>query len=311
MKRKGNLYQDICKFENIMKSFDTVCKNTKNKRKVANFKSFKVIYVSQIYKMLKNKTYRVSKYNIFKIYEPKERVIVSLNMYDKVVNNLVSKYILEPALLPCLIDANVASRRNMGTKKGLELRKKFDQSFNTKYYILKCDVSKYFASIDKTILKQKIRKRIKDQDALNIIDIIIDSYDCGLCIGSNTSQILAVFYLNDLDHYIKEVLKIKCYVRFQDDFLLYHESKEYLKYCLEKIKEFLKKEKLSLNKKTRIYSNKNNFVFLGRTKGGNYANYRKINKKLKLKLNEYNNGKIPLYSYVSSVQTQNSLNSPL
>ena len=79
-----------------------------------NFKSFKAIYVTQIYKMLNNKTYKMGKYNIFKIYEPKERIIVSLNMYDKVVNNLVSKYILEPALIPCLINTNIASRKRYG-----------------------------------------------------------------------------------------------------------------------------------------------------------------------------------------------------
>ena len=131
--------------------FDTVCKNTKNKKRVANFKNHKCIYVTQIYNMLNNRTYIVGKYNMFKIYEPKERIIVSINMYDKVVNNLVSKYILEPAILPCLIDTNVASRKNMGTKKGLELRKKFDQIMKSNYYILKCDISKFFASIDVNI----------------------------------------------------------------------------------------------------------------------------------------------------------------
>ena len=89
--RRGNLYQEICKFENIMKAFDTVCKNTKNKRKVSNFKTYKCIYVNQIYRILNNKEYKVGKYNVFKIYEPKERIIVSLNMFDKVVNNLITK----------------------------------------------------------------------------------------------------------------------------------------------------------------------------------------------------------------------------
>ena len=81
-----------------------------------------------------------------------------------------------------------------------------------------------------------------------------------------TSQVLAIFYLNDMDHYIKEVLKIKYYVRYQDDFLLFHPSKEYLKICLKKIRHFLDNENLTLNKKTRIYKNTNNFIFLGRTK---------------------------------------------
>ena len=98
-----------------------------------------------------------------------------------------------------------------------------------------------------------------------------------------TSQIFGIFYLNDLDHYIKEELKIKYYVRYQDDFLLLHYSKEYLNYCLIKIRKFLLKEKLELNQKTRIYKNTNNFIYLGRNKYGKYSKYRKINKKLKYK----------------------------
>ena len=84
-----------------------------------------------------------------------------------------------------------------------------------------------------------MKKRIKDKSALNIIFKIIDSESSGLGIGNMTSQILAVFYLNDLDHYIKENLKIKYYVRYQDDFLLFHYSKDYLNFCFDKIKEFL------------------------------------------------------------------------
>lgn len=309
MKRKNNLYSEICKFENIMKSFNEVCKNTKNKRRVSNFKSFKCVYVTQIYNMLNNKTYKVGKYNIFKIYEPKERIIVSLNMYDKVINNLVSKYILEPSILPCLIDTNVASRRNMGTKLGLKLRARYDRILKNDYYILKCDISKFFASIDLEILKKKIYRRIKDKDALEIIESILDSYDGGgICIGSNSSQILAIYYLNDLDHYIKEELKIKYYVRFQDDFLLFHKDKIYLKECFKKIEIFLQKEGLTLNKKSRIYSDKDNFIFLGRSKYGKYHNYRKINKNIKSKKSQYINGNISISSYVSSMLCYNSLN---
>ena len=80
-----------------------------------------------------------------------------------------------------------------------------------KYYILKCDISQFFSSIDHNILKSKILRRIKDKDALKIIFDIIDSYSPGLGIGSMTSQVLAIFYLNDLDHFIKETLKIKYY----------------------------------------------------------------------------------------------------
>lgn len=84
-----------------------------------------------------------------------------------------------------------------------------------------------------------------------------------------------------MDHYIKEELKIKYYVRYQDDFLLFHESKQYLKECLEKLIRFLEKEKLQLNKKTRIYKNTDSFIYLGRKKNGTYAGYRNINRKIK------------------------------
>ena len=116
-----------------------------------------------------------------------------------------------------------------------------------------------------------------------------------------TSQILAIFYLNDMDHYIKEVLKIKYYVRYQDDFVLFHPSKEYLKYCLEQIKNFLTKEKLTLNVKTRIYKGSNNFLFLGRNCNKKYARYRNVKRKLKSKYYFYKKNLIPLNSLISSL----------
>ena len=195
-----------------------------------------------------------------------------------------------PAILPCLLDVNVASRKDMGTKQGLDYANNFKLkckiNYNS-YYVLKCDISKFFASIDHDILKKKLLRRIKDKDALKIVFDIIDSNDKGLYIGSMTSQILAIFHLNDMDHFIKEDLKIKYYVRYQDDFLLFHESKQHLRYCLKELTAFLKKEHLTLNRKTRIYKNTNNFLFLGRNSDGKYARYRNIKRKLKSRFHMY------------------------
>ena len=302
MKRKNNLYKDIYKFENILYCFNEVCKNTKNKRKVEEFKSYKSIYISRCYNELKNKKYEMGKFHIFYIKDPKERRIVSLNMYDKLINHLVSKYILYPSIIPCLIDSNCASRPNKGVKYALDLYYKYRRILDKKnkdYYILKCDIKSYFSSINIDILKRKIKTRIKDIDSLNIINKILDSDDV-LSIGFMSSQILGIFYLNDLDHYIKEKLKIRYYVRYQDDFLLLHEDKNYLKYCYTKISKFLEKEKLQLNKKTRIYKNTNNFIFLGRNKYGKYAKYRSVNRKIKHNNYLYNIGKINFNNYISS-----------
>ena len=310
MKRKGNLYSNLCSIKNIEDAFNEVCRNTKNKRKVEIFKEYKCLYISRIYSILENREYKPDKYNIFKVYEPKERIVISQNMQDKIINHLVTRQILYPAILPCLINENVASRENMGTKKGLEYYYNYIRNCKSqfkKFYILKCDISKYFASIDHKILKQKLRRKIKDKEALKIVDDIIDSYETGLGIGNMTSQCLAIFYLNDMDHYIKEELKIRYYVRYQDDFLLFHESKEYLQECLSKIREFLKKEKLELNRKTRIYSNKENFVFLGRKKNKNYANYRRIKSKLNKRFFLFENDIISLNSLLGSINSFNSL----
>lgn len=219
MKRIGYLYQEIYKIENILSSYKEVCKNTRNKRRVANLKEYKSLYITRVHDILESKNYVVGPYNKFTIFEPKKREIVSQGVQDKIVNHLVARYILYPAILPCLLDVNVASRKNMGNKKGLELSKEFHRKCKVKYctyYILKCDISKFFSNINHHILKEKLIKRIKDKDALKIVFDIIDSNEKGLYIGSMTSQVLAIFYLNDLDHFIKETLKIKYYVRYQD-----------------------------------------------------------------------------------------------
>ncbi len=304
MKRKGNLYENVYKIENIMSAFDEVCRNTKSKHKVNRFKEFKCIYVTRIYNILKNREYVVGPYIHFTIYEPKKREIVSQGMIDKVVNHLVSRHLLYPALLPCLLDTNVASRSGLGMKAGLKAVNEFHRKCKVKYgkyYILKCDVSKYFSSINKDILKEKIKRKIKDKEALKIIFDIIDSEKEGLGIGNMTSQVFAIFYLNDMDHYIKEQLKIKYYVRYQDDFLLFHESKDYLKECFENLKKFLEKEKLTLNNKSRLYTSNNNFIFLGRNRKGGYARYRTVKRKLKKMSYLYRTGVINLMGITESI----------
>lgn len=166
MKRKGDLYENIYKFENIVSAFNEVCRNTKNKKKIANLKEYKGIYISRVYNILKNNAYIPGPVNIFTIYEPKERRIVSQNVQDKIINHLVARYILYPAILPCLLDVNVASRKGLGTREGLALTNEFHRICKIKYstyYILKCDISKFFVSIEQDILKEKLKRRIKNK----------------------------------------------------------------------------------------------------------------------------------------------------
>ena len=186
MKRYSNLYKNIYNIHNIEASFNEVKKNTRNERRVFNMKQYKAYYISNIYNMLYTNNYKVGTYNKFIIHEPKERLIVSQGIIDKTVNHLVARYILYPAILPCLIDVNVASRKNMGTSAGLKIAQEYRRICKVKYgtyYILKCDISKFFSSINHDILKNKIRRRIKEKKSLDIIDKIIDSNEPGLFIG--------------------------------------------------------------------------------------------------------------------------------
>ena len=303
MKRLSSLYENLYKPENIKACYHEVVRNTKNKRQVHQLQKNADTVIRNIYEELKNERYVVGKYNIFVIYEPKKRTIVSQGMKDKIINHLIARGILYPALLTCLLPYNVASRPNMGTRKALEYMDRYRKEFSAKfqkYYILKCDISRFFLSINHKILKKKLRKKIKDPKALKIVFQVIDSHDSGIGIGSMTSQVLAIFYLNDMDHFIKEELKIKGYIRYQDDFLLFSESKEYLECCLKKIREFLAKEKLELNQKTRIYTNKENICFLGRNLYGQYAKRRTVRRRMKKRLYLLKEGKINLNSYIAS-----------
>jgi len=308
MKRKNNFYNDILDIRKIKNMYDNRVKiNTKNKKKLEKFENYYVSNICYIKEVLENKTYIPGKYNIFIIYEPKVRLIMSQNIIDKLINHMVSEYFLVKVFDPILINENIATRKNRGTHYGIRLVKKYlNEIKDREFYILKFDISKFFFNLDHDIIKNLIRTKIKDKDILNILDLIIDSTDesyvnetidkvkqnvinkilesnsidkerkiadikalpgykkgKGLPIGNMSSQVIAIAYLNELDHYIKENLKIKYYVRYMDDGILIHEDKEYLKYCLEEIEKMIKKYELTLNKKTKIYSSKEGFEFLG------------------------------------------------
>ena len=310
MKRIGNLYDKILDIENIKYVYDkSVRRNTKNKSKIERFEQNYVSNLLYIKQVLEKRKYIPGKYNIFIINEPKIRLIMSQNIIDKVVNHLVSQYFLVNIFDKTLIDGNVATRKGKGNNYGLKkLTKYLQKNVDKDLYILKFDIKKYFFNLDHQIIKKLIRKKIKDPDVLNILDLIIDSTDnpyinkeikklkynfkkklemknisekeknkiikdidsipecklgVSLPIGNLSSQTLAILYLNEMDYYIKEKLKVKFYLRYQDDGVLISEDKNFLKECLKKIEKIIKKYKLEFNNKTRMYKLTSGFEFLG------------------------------------------------
>ena len=294
-RKSNNIYDESITIENLYNMWSIIRKTCKNKMEVYYFSLNLNTNIMNIYNVLKNKSYKPSKFKTFMIFEPKPRLVMSQTVTDKLVNHFVANYYLIPFLNNSLIDSNVATRKNKGSSYAMNLLKKYFNKIlinnpNKEIYCLKMDVSKYFYSISHRHLLEMLERKIKDKDVINLIRIIISEtnndyvneaikyynnlYDIvipyyisntGLSIGAMSSQFLAIFYLNDIDHYIKEQLKCKYYIRYMDDLLILDTDKEKLKeyYCI--INEKIEELDLKINRKSNIYRSSKGFSFLGYT----------------------------------------------
>ncbi|MFC2085059.1 reverse transcriptase domain-containing protein, partial [Bacteroidota bacterium] len=230
---------------------------------------------------LKNKTYKPGNYKEFFIFKPKIRKISAAPYRDRVVHHALCN-LIEPIFESIFIYDSYANRKHKGTHNAIKRYQKFARVND---YVLKCDIKKYFPSIDHEILKEVIRKKIKCNNTLWLIDNLIDNSNPqdniieyfdgddlftpferkrGLPIGNLTSQFFANIYLNPLDHFIREKLKCKYYVRYVDDFLVLSNNKYDLRIIRRNISEFLEKLRLRLHdNKSKIYSTEKGVVFLG------------------------------------------------
>ncbi len=224
--------------------------------------------VYQIKRRLETKTYKVSPYNEFVIYEPKERIIKSGSFVDKIVQHSLCDNALIPILNKEFIQTNYAGQIGKGTLYGLDCLKAHMYLAYCKYgyncWIIKADISKFFYNIDHDILKNIVRYFVKDNDVYWLCEKFIDSTEgLGLPLGNQVSQVFALLYLSGLDHFITGELGVKYYGRYMDDFYLIVESKEYAKWCLNAIYEFVHTLNLDLNEKTQIIPFKNGIKFCG------------------------------------------------
>lgn len=257
MKRVGNIYKEITKKENIRRAILNASKGKKNRKSVIRILGNIDYYVSDIYKMLLEKSYKPSSYIEMIIHDgtrKKERTIFKPRFYpDQVIHWCLMQQI-QKIIEKGMYEYTCASIPDRGIHYGAKYIKKIlvrDRK-NTKY-ALKLDVKKFYPSVDKEILKRKFRRVIKDGDSLDLIDKIIDSSKEGLPIGNYTSQWFANFFLQDLDHYIKEELKVPYYLRYMDDMLLFHRNKKELRKIKEKIEEYLNNEKLKLKENWQLF----------------------------------------------------------
>lgn len=271
MKTYNNLFQEITSFKNLLKAYKKA-KRAKPQTKETLFFSLNLEKsLFSLQKELQTNTYIQSEYREFIILDPKERKIKYLPFKDRVVHHALIN-IIEPIFEKRFINTTYACRKGKGTHKALEdIKKTVYSNYYSNGYCLKCDIKKYFPSVDKKILKQLILNKIKCKKTLNLINNIIDSNfsdfgkDKGIPIGNLTSQLFSNIYLNDLDHYIKQDLKVKHYFRYVDDFIILDGSKRKLHYYNKKIKNFLKKRfLLEIPKhKSNVFQIKDGVDFVG------------------------------------------------
>ena len=286
----GVKMKDNLNVSNLLRIYETeISKNVKNKKKLYDFEINKMQYIEDIINMLNNGVVGHKHYNIFLIFEPKCRLVMSLSVKDKVINHFVTRYILETKLCKYLDCRNVATRKGMGTDYAIRKVIKYINILKRKYktfYVLKLDISKYFYSIDHEVLKGLLIDKLDDYE-YNIVSEIIDTtnkeyinktinklkedrdipnylYGKGLPIGNMTSQFLSIYYLYKLDYFIVHDLGLKYYIRYMDDFIILEKGKVKAKLLLKEISIFLNKElHLNLNNKSRIYPNKMGINFCG------------------------------------------------
>ena len=197
---------------------------------------------------------------------------------DRVVQHAICN-IIEPIFEKSFIFDSYACRKNKGTHVGIKRLEFFLNRGNLNpLYALKCDIKKYFLSINHDILKKIIRKKIGDEKLLNLIDKIIDSKNSrnGIPIGNLTSQLFANIFLNELDKFVKHELRAKYYLRYMDDFIILESDKEILQEYKIKINDFLNSLDLKMHeKKCTIFSVKIGVDFLGYIIFKNYKLARK------------------------------------
>ncbi|KPA09754.1 RNA-directed DNA polymerase (Reverse transcriptase) [Candidatus Magnetomorum sp. HK-1] len=255
MIRIGNLYEQICTYENLCIAFKKAVRGKQDRYEVIAFKRSFDANIEKLRMDLLNHSPDVGHYYFFHVYDPKPRDICAASFPERVLHHAIMN-ICEPILEKYAIYDSYACRKNKGSDAAIFRAKKICKK-NTWY--LKLDIRKYFDSIDHLILIDMLARRIKDQYVLDLFSKILETYHTrpgkGVPIGNLISQHLANFYLGKFDHWIKEIMKIKYYIRYMDDFILFGNYHQDMKKLLAKIIIFLNSQ-LSLKLKQNIQLNR-------------------------------------------------------
>ena len=281
MKRIGNLWPQLISFPNLLTAAERAAEGKRKRPDVAAFLMNLECELFQLQRELRYDSYEPGPYRTFTIHEPKPRLISAAPFRDRVIHHALTQ-ILEPIFERRFSKDSFACRKGLGTHRALARAR---EGARKHPYALKCDVRKYFPSIDHQILKDLLARAVKCRPTLQLASRIVDGSNAqeeillyfpgddlftpherrrGLPLGNQTSQFFANVYLNPLDHLVNRELRPAVYVRYVDDFLLFGDSKDELEDRLERIQPLLGRLRLELHtRKSRVYRTKDGVTFLG------------------------------------------------
>ena len=252
MKRIGNIYEQITSLANLQEADVKAQKGKANQYGVVKHNQNKEANLLLLQDMLISKSYRTSTYDIFQVYEPKERTVYRLPFFpDRIAHHAIMN-VLQPIFVSNFTADTYSCIKKRGIHALLKKLKRDLQDTEGTRYCLKLDIKKFYPSIDHDVMKALLRRKFKDQDLLWLLDEIINSAP-GLPIGNYLSQYLANFYLSYFDHWIKEQKAVKYYYRYADDIVILGADKVRLHTLLQNIKDYLRTLKLEVKGTHQVF----------------------------------------------------------
>jgi retron-type reverse transcriptase len=313
-----NLYDSIVSIDNIFAAWSEFCHDKRSKADVMRLEWNLETELFRLHRELINQSYQHGPYQAFYVHDPKQRLIHKAVVRDRVLHHALFM-ILNPIFEPTFIPASFSCRIGKGTHKGVltvaQGARKVSKNNTGPCFALKCDIQKFFASVNQEILLGILCKRIDDERTTDLLEQLVHSFGSvearkGLPIGNLTSQLFANVYMNELDQFVKHGLRVKHYFRYTDDFVILSSDQDYLEQLLPQIGAFLG-ESLQLKlhpHKVSIRKFTQGIDFLGyvilphhivmRTK-----TRRRIERKVEEKIVQYQNGAITAETFNQSWQS--------
>lgn len=245
--RFAHTYEHIISVDNLLGAWREFIKGKRNKADVQEYSQLLMHNIERLHGALKSRTYVHGGYEAFKVSDPKPRDIHKAHVQDRLLHHALYRQ-LYPFFDRTFIADSYSCREKKGTHKAMNQFRKYAAQVSKNHtctcWVLKCDIRKFFASVDHTVLKSILADHIKDNDILWLLGRVIDSFHSGvegrgLPLGNLTSQLLVNIYMNELDQYVKHTLRVKYYIRYADDFVVLSRDRTELDEIYRRIDMFL------------------------------------------------------------------------